>query len=109
MTSRTPPDPDPSFEGIDGQLLGPDPLGRGESAQQDVVDAGERARLLQGEEVPRLLDDADQGGVAAGVAADRAEGDVGLGQVEAGLAVADALLDRSDRLGQRQGLLGRAP
>ena len=63
--------------------------------------------LLQGQQVARLLDHADQARVAPGVAADGAERLVGLGQVEAGLAVADALLDVADRLGQRQGLLGR--
>ena len=59
-------------------------------------------------QVARLLDDADGRLVAARVAADGAERLVGLGQVEADLAVADLLLGGADRLGQLEGLLGGA-
>ncbi len=71
---------------------GPMPGERGQPAQEDVVDALEGAGLFQGHEVARLLDHADGGLIAAWVAADRAERLVGLGQVEADLAMADLLL-----------------
>ena len=57
-----------------------------------MVDAVERARLFEGDQVARLFDDADGRLVAAGIAADRADRLVGLGQVEADLAMADLVL-----------------
>jgi hypothetical protein len=62
-------------------------------------------RALDGDHVARLLHDADQRGVPAIVEADRAAR--ALGQVEADLAEADALLDVADRVGQRMGVLRR--
>jgi hypothetical protein len=62
-------------------------------------------RALDRDHVARLLDDADQGAVAAFVLADRAAR--ALGEVEADLAQADALLDVADRLRERVRVVGR--
>jgi hypothetical protein len=62
-------------------------------------------RALDRDHVAGLLDDADQGGVAALVEADRAARP--LGPVEADLAEADPLLDVADRVGERVGVVGR--
>ena len=59
---------------------------------------------LDRHDVGRLLDDADQARVAARVVADPAVR--ALGEVEADLAQADALLDLADGVRQRVGVLG---
>ena len=87
---------------------GPMPGEGRQPAQEDVVNTVEGAGLFEGHEIARLLDDADGRLVAARVAADGADGLVGLGQVEADLAMADLLLGGADRLGQLEGFLGRA-
>jgi hypothetical protein len=61
-------------------------------------------RALDRDHVAGLLDDADEAGVATLVLADAAARLVG--EVEADLAEADALLDLPDRVGQRIGVLG---
>ena len=108
ISSRTAPERTRASRASSGELLGPHPLQRGEPAEQDVVDAAEGPGLLQRQQVAGLLDDADEARVAPRVAADGAERLVGLGQVEAGLAVPDLVLDVADRLGEGQGLLGGA-
>jgi hypothetical protein len=70
-----------------------------------VVAAVVLVRPLDRDNVAGLLDDADQRRVAALVLADRAPR--ALGEVEADLAEADALLDVADRLRERVGVLGR--
>ena len=62
-------------------------------------------RALDRDDVAGLLDDADHARVAALVGADPAARAVG--EVEADLAQADALLDLADRLGERGGVLRR--
>ena len=69
---------------------------------QHVVATAEGAGALDGEHVERLLDDADTGGVAAGVVAEAAG--VALGQVLADGAEVDALLDVEQGLGEVVGL-----
>ena len=66
---------------------------------QDVVDALELAGPLQRQDVERLLDDAQPGLVAAGVAADRAERRVA--DVEAPIAEDDLVADVDQ--GRREG------
>ena len=66
---------------------------------EDVVDAAELAGPLEGQDVERLLDDAQPRLVAAGVAADRAQRRVA--DVEAALAEHDLLADRDERGGER--------
>jgi hypothetical protein len=60
-------------------------------------------RALDRDHVAGLLHDADDGGVAAGVQADRAARP--LREVEADLAEPDPLLDVADRLGERERVL----
>ena len=57
----------------DAQPVRTDAVDRRDGAVEDVVEALELARPLEGEDVERLLDDAQPGLVAARVAADRAE------------------------------------
>jgi hypothetical protein len=72
-----------------------------------VVTATVLVRALDRDHVARLLDDADQRGVAPLVLADRAAR--ALGEVEADLAQRDLVLDVADRLGERvRVLLARA-
>ena len=99
---------DAGLQGIDGQMVGPDPLQGRQPPEKNVINARIRPGTLQGHQVAGLLDHADQPLVAPRVAADGAKRLVGLGQVEASLAVANPFLDRPDRLGQGQGLLGLA-
>jgi hypothetical protein len=68
-----------------------------------VVAAAVLVRALDRDDVARLLDDADQAGVAALVGADAAAR--ALGEVEADLAQPDLLLDLADGVSQRAGLL----
>src|SRR5262249_61100890 len=56
----------------DLQAVRTDPVDRRDRAVEDVVEALELAGPLEGEDVERLLDDAEAAGVAARVAADRA-------------------------------------
>src|SRR6185312_1041537 len=93
---------DAGLQRLDRELFGPHSLQRSQSPEQDVVDAAEGPGPLQGDQVPGLLDDADQAGVSARVAAEGTKWLLGLGQIEAGLAVADAVLDVADRLGERE-------
>ena len=86
----------------------PMPGERGQPAQEDVVDPVEGARLFEGHEVARLLDHADGRLIAARVAADGTDGLVGLGEVEADLAMADLLFGGADGVGQLEGFLGGA-
>ena len=75
----------------DVQVLGVDSVDRRQRAAQHVVAARPLVGALDRDDVARLLDDADQLGVAARVltdAAARADR-----QVEADLALADGLLD----------------
>src|SRR5205823_3976315 len=78
---------------------------RRQRAAGHVVAAGELVRALDGDDVAGLLDDADDRAVAALVLADAAARAVG--EVEAHLAQADALLDLADRVGQGVGVAGR--
>ncbi len=95
-------------ECIESELFGPHALEWGEAAEQDVVNALIGAGGFEREEVAWLLDDADERGVAARVAADRAEGLFGFGEMEAGLAVSDTLLGLTNGLGQLEGFVFRA-
>ena len=73
-----------------------------------MVDTVEGASLFQGHQVTRLFDHADGGLIAAGVAANRAQRLVRLGQVETDLTVADLLFGGTDGFGQLKCLLARA-
>ena len=88
---------------VDPQVLGLDAVERRERAAEDVVEAAVLVRPLERDHVDGLLDDADDGAVAARVEADRAE--LLLGQVAALAAEADALLDLLDRVRERDGLV----
>ncbi len=59
-TSRNDPAADPLDQGLDGELVRADPFQGGNAAQQHVIQAAVHARLLQGHQVPRLLDDAQR-------------------------------------------------
>ena len=67
---------------------------------EDVVEALELAGPLQGEDVERLLDDAQPGLVAGGVAADRAQRRVA--DVEAAIAEDDLVADVDQRGRERR-------
>src|SRR5262245_8491058 len=86
-------------------MLGLHAVERRERAAEHVIEAAELACSLDGDQVDRLLDDADQRVVAARVAADRA--DVLFGQVAALVAETDAFLDLLDRGRERQRLVLR--
>ena len=94
---------DPLQQLVDPQVLGLDAVERRERAAEDVVEAAVLVRPLERDHVDGLLDDADDGAVAARVEADRAE--LLLGQVAALAAEADALLDLLDRVRERDGLV----
>ena len=87
---------DPAQQLVDPQVLGLDAVERRERAAEDVVEAAVLVGPLERDHVDGLLDDADDGAVAARVEADRAE--LLLGQVAALAAEADALLDLLDRV-----------
>ena len=88
---------------VDAQVLGLDAVERRERAAEHVVEAAVLVRPLERDQVDRLLDDADDGAVAARVEADRAE--LLLGQVAALAAEADALLHLLDRRRERERLV----
>ena len=85
------------------EVLGVDPVDRGERPAEDVVEAAVLSGPLDRDHVGRLLHDADQRPVAALVLADPAPRS--LGEVEADLAQADALLHLADRVGEAERLL----
>ena len=89
----------------DLQVLGVDAVDRRQRAAEHVVAPAVLVRALDRDDVAGLLDDADQARVAPLVLADPAARLVG--EVEAHLAQADALLDLADRVGERVGVLGR--
>ena len=70
---------------------GPDAMQRRQRPHQHVIHAFEVARLLDGRDVLRLLDDADEPVVARRVRAEVAG--IGVGDVAAHRAVGDAILD----------------
>jgi hypothetical protein len=72
-----------------------------------VVEAAVLVRSLERDQVGRVLDDADQRVVAAGVEADRAH--LVLRQVPALVAEPDARLDLLDRRSERERLVLRDP
>src|SRR6266536_2861371 len=80
-------------------MLGLDAVERRERAAKDVVQPAILVRPLDGDQVDRLLDNANDRPVAPGVLADRAE--LLLGQVPALLAEADALLHFLNGGGER--------
>src|SRR5207244_2821755 len=96
---------DAAQELVDPQVFRLDAVERGERAAEDVVEAAKLVRPLERDEVDRLLDDADEGVVAASVDADAAE--LLLGEVPALAAEADALLDLVDRARERRRLVLR--
>ena len=90
----------------DPQPIRADAVDRRDRAVEDVVEALELARPLEGEDVERLLDDAQAGLVAARVAADRTERLIA--DVEAAVAEDDLVADVDERRGERArlGVLG---
>ena len=72
-----------------------------------MINTVEVRRFFECHQIARLLDDADGGLVASGVAADRADGLIGLGEVEADLAMADLLFGVADGLGKLEGSSAR--
>ena len=83
----------------DLQPVRPDAVDRRDRPVEDVVEALELARPLEGEDVERLLDDAQPRLVAHRVAADRAQRLVA--DVEAAIAEDDLVADVDERRGQR--------
>jgi len=110
ISSRTDPSWTRRTRAVDRQLLGSPPPGPAESRPRSTwVRPAERPRLFQGEAGHASVRPRRSGpGIATGGSrADRAEGLIRLGEGgEAILAIADALLDGPDGLGQRQGLFG---
>ena len=88
---------------LDAQLLGADAFDGADRALQHVVQTVELLGLLHGDDVPRLLDDADGCGVATVVAAHVAE--LALGHVPAATTERDTGLDLDDGVGQAFGVL----
>src|SRR5256885_10307618 len=88
-------------------MLGLDAVERRERAAEDVVEPAILVRPLDGDQVDRLLDDADDRPVATRVLADRAE--LVLGQVPALVTEADALLHLLYRRGERERFVFRRP
>ncbi len=74
---------------------------------EHVVAAAKLTGALDGEHVERFLDHADPSGVAAGIGADVARVDAGLGDVAAHAAVRDLLLDGDERRGEGARVIGR--
>src|SRR3989440_745358 len=95
----------PRQELLDLQLFRPDALDRRDRAQQHVVTAAVLLGPLDGDDVTRFLDDAQQRGVASIVAAVDAQ--LALGEVEAAPAPAHALLRLDDGTRETVGVLGR--
>jgi len=96
----------PHHELAYSQVVRPDALDRADRAAEHVIAAAELAGLLDREDVLRLLDHAQHGLVAPGVAADPAL--VSLGDVEADPAEPHLVLDLEQDLGQptHVGLIG---
>ena len=89
------------------QPLGADAVDRRDRAVEDVVEALELGGPLEGQDVERLLDDAQPALVPAAVAADRAQ--LLVADVEAALAEHDLVADVDEGRGERPGLgVGRA-
>ena len=105
ISSRTVPERTRLLEGIDGELFGPHALQGSQPAQEDMVDPLVGSRFLHGQQVSRLFHHADDSLIAPGVAADRTDRLVGLGEMVADLAMLDLVLGCPDRLGQLEGLL----
>ena len=91
---------------LHAQIVGADAVERADRAAQHVVAALDHAGLLDGGGVLRLLDHAERGDVAAGVATDPAE--VAIGDVAALPAEGDALLRLHDHLREPLRVLGRS-
>ena len=89
---------DPGDELGDLQVLRVDAVDRRERPAEHVVEAPVLVGALDRDHVGGLLDDADQGRVAAGVVADLAPRP--LREVEADLAEADLLAHLADRVGE---------
>src|SRR5262249_43368567 len=87
------------------QVLGPDAVERRERSEQHVVAAAELARLLQREQVVRLLHDAEDARVTTWIAADAAR--ILLGDVEADATVDDEGLELRERIGEPRDLVDR--
>ena len=99
---------DAGLEGVDGQLFGAHALERGEPAEQDVVDAVEGAGLLQGHEIAGLLDDADGRVSRRGSRQMAQSGCSASVRWKQTWQCRISILGGPDRLGQLEGLLGRA-
>ncbi len=108
ISSRIGPGLDACDQRVDGQLFRPDTRERRQPAQEDVINAVECAGLLEGHEIARLLDHANGRLITARVAADGADGLVGLGEMEADLAMLDSLLGGPDCVGQFECFFGGA-
>ena len=88
---------------LDAQILGVDPVDRRQGAAEHVVAPGPLVGPLDRDHIARLLDDADQLGVAPGVLADPAARPDR--EVEADLALSNRLLHLADGVGERQRVL----
>ena len=65
ITSTTPLDAESHEQRPHAQLLGTDTVDRAQRASEHVVGAAEFPSSLHGDDVPRVLDDADDGRVAS--------------------------------------------
>src|SRR2546423_2900764 len=95
----------PRQELLDLELFRPDALDRRDRAQQHVIATAVLLGPLDGDDVSRLLDDAQQRGVTSIVTAVDAQ--LALGEVEAAPAPAHALLRLDDGARETVGVLGR--
>ena len=96
---------DPREEGVDGKIRGTDAVDGRQAAPEDVIQPAELAGALDGGDVGRFLDDADELRIAARVLAEGAERR--LGEVPTPLASADPLGQQDQRFGEATALIGR--
>src|SRR6202011_3620143 len=85
---------------LDPELIRPDPLDRADGTLQHVVSTPELVGLFDGDDVLRLLDNADHMKVPAVVSADPAQ--IALSHVETSPAEDDLVLHLDDRPSQAQ-------
>ena len=106
ISSVTVPSAQPGHQLADAQVVRADAVDRTDRAAEHVVAPAELAGALDRDDVLGLLDDADDVGVAARVAADAAL--LGLGDVAADRAEPDLVLDPVQRAASRSTSAGSA-
>src|SRR5207249_3121979 len=97
--------PQPREQLVHLEVVGADAVHRRDDAMEHVVEAAKAARALDGEDVERLFDDADDAAVAAVVAADVAR--IRFGDVLTDRAEDRTFLQLDDRVGEAEGIVVR--